>query len=237
MTARVFGLDATRHPPALTPSYRSSVARSPRMPLVLHPATASELRGPVFGSDVIGPLDHDLVHNFGPGEALGPRTLVHGRVLDGDGRGVPNALVEIWQANAGGCYRHPRDGYGAPLDPGFGGCGRTLTDADGAYTFHTIRPGPYPWPNGGNDWRPMHIHFSLFGAAFAQRLITQMYFEGDPLIGLDGIVAGVPAGASAALVASLDMDRAVPMDALAYRFDIVLQGRIRTPVEAGGGWR
>ncbi len=137
----------------------------------------------MFGHDLIGPLDDDLIHNFArPGEsAIGPRIIVHGRLMDENGNGVPGALLEVWQANAGGRYRHKREGYVAALDPDFGGCGRTITDGHGGYRFRTVRPGPYPFPNGPNDWRPAHIHFSVFGQSFAQRLVTQMYFEGDPL--------------------------------------------------------
>ena len=174
--------DLAWHPPALTPGYRSSLLRSPRHKPLALPGTPTELAGPVFGHDLIGPLDGDLIHNFArPGEsAIGPRIIVHGRVMDEDGNGVAGALLEVWQANAGGRYRHKREGYVAALDPDFGGCGRTVTDGQGGYRFRTVRPGPYPFPNGPNDWRPAHIHFSVFGNSFAQRLITQMYFEGDP---------------------------------------------------------
>jgi protocatechuate 3,4-dioxygenase beta subunit len=198
------------------------------------PQTASELSGPVFGHDVLGELDTDLIYNFGmSGEAaIGQRTIVHGRVLDESGRGLPNCLIEVWQANAGGRYRHKKEGYVAALDPNFGGCGRCITDADGAYSFRTVKPGAYPWPNGPNDWRPAHIHFSVFGQAFAQRLITQMYFDGDPLINLCPIVKSIPSRAAVnRLIARLDMEATVPMDARAYRFDIVLRGRDATLFE------
>lgn len=177
---------------------------------------------------MLGELDADLIHNFArPGEsALGERILVYGRVLDERGVGVPGALLEFWQANAGGRYRHKRDGYLAPLDPNFGGCGRTITGEDGFYAFRTVKPGPYPWPNGPNDWRPSHIHFSVFGHGFAQRLITQMYFEGDPLIWHCPIVRGIPDKAAIeTLIATLDMQATIPFDARAYKFDIVLRGR------------
>ena len=155
-----------------------------------------------------------------------------GRIVDERGRGVAGVLLEFWQANAGGRYRHKNDSYLAPLDPNFGGCGRTITDADGGYEFRTIKPGPYPWPNGVNDWRPSHIHFSLFGSGFAQRLITQMYFEGDPLIPLCPIVNTIPdQDAISQLVATLDMSATIPMDARAYRFDMVLRGRRSTVFE------
>jgi protocatechuate 3,4-dioxygenase beta subunit len=196
------------------------------MPLMSLEQTASELTGPTFGHGNIGALDHDLIRNYAKtGDPIGERIIIHGRVLDEDGRAVPNTLVEIWQANSGGRYRHVNDSYLAALDPNFGGCGRTLTDAEGAFRFHTIKPGAYPWPNGPNSWRPAHIHFSVFGTAFAQRLITQMYFEGDPLIPLCPILQAVPdARARALLVAPLDMETTVPFDSVAYRFDIVLRG-------------
>ena len=227
----VVARDRGRHPPALTPEYRTTVARSPRLAPISFAPTRSEMTGPVFGHDVLGPLDADLTLNFARGGALpvGPRIVVHGRVLDGNARAVPGALVEIWQANAGGRYRHRRESYLAPLDPNFGGCGRTITDEHGAYAFRTVQPGPYPWPNGVNDWRPAHVHFSVFGHAFAQRLVTQMYFEGDPMIPLCPIVRTIPSQAAVdGLVARLDMGMAVPMDARAYRFDIVLRGRRAT---------
>ena len=226
--------DRRWQPPALTPDYKTSVTRSPRMPLVSVEGAATELTGPVFGHGDIGPLDADLILNHAaPGAAaIGPRIIVHGRVLDENARPVPHTLVEVWQANAGGRYRHKADGYLAPLDPNFGGAGRTLTDAGGRYAFRTVTPGPYPWRNWLNSWRPAHIHFSVFGPSFAQRLVTQMYFEGDPLIARCPIVNAVPdPDGVAQLVAALDMNAAVPQDALAYRFDIVLRGRRATPFE------
>ncbi len=226
--------DRDWHPPALAPAYKSSILRSPRQTPVKFATTKSELTGPVFGHHRLGPLDNDLIRNFGAGvqEAVGQRLIVHGRVLDQNSRPVSGALIEIWQANAGGRYRHKRDTYGATLDPGFGGCGRTITDETGSYVFRTIRPGAYPWPNGGNDWRPAHIHFSLFGHAFSQRLITQMYFEGDPMIWQDPIAMSIPNRlAVEELIAKLDRERTIHMDALAYRFDIVLRGRQATIFE------
>ena len=226
--------DRDWQPPALAPEYRSSRLRSPRQPLLKLPTTLSEETGPVFGHSLLGPQDDDLIHNYAAaGEtALGPRILVHGRVRDQSGRGVAGALVEVWQANAGGRYRHRNEGYLAPLDPNFGGCGRCLTDAQGYYRFTSIQPAPYPWPNGPNSWRPAHIHFSLFGPAFAQRLITQMYFEGDPLIWLCPIVNAIPRReAVESLIARLDMDAAVSMDMLAWRFDMTLRGREQTLFE------
>ncbi len=229
--------DRSRHPPADTPGYRSTALRAPRHALLQLPPTPSELSGPVFARSALGPLDDDLTRNFSEdgGEAIGQRIIVHGLVLDEDARPVPAALLEFWQANASGRYRHKREGYRAPLDPNFGGCGRTITDASGAYRFRTIRPGAYPWPNGGNDWRPAHIHFSVFGHSFAQRLVTQMYFEGDPLIWQCPIAMGIPDRAAVeSLVARVDRQNTIAMDALAYRFDIVLRGRRSTWFETPG---
>ncbi len=227
-TGAFFQRDRLWHPPAFTPTYKTSVLRSPQKALLSLDNTISEITGPVFGHDMLGELDNDLIHNFAkPGEsAIGERIIVYGRVLDERGKGVPGALLEFWQANAGGRYRHKKEGYIAALDPNFGGCGRTVTDEDGNYAFRTIKPGPYPWPNGVNDWRPAHIHFSVFGHGFAQRLITQMYFEGDPLIWLCPIVRTIPDRAPIeTLIAALDMQATIPMDARAYKFDIVLRGR------------
>jgi len=228
-----FARDHAVHPPAFTPAYKTTVARSPRQPLLSVPQTLSETTGPVFGPQDLGPQDADLLSNYlHGGEAIGERIIVHGRVTDENGRPVPHTLVEIWQANAGGRYRHVKDTYIAPLDPNFGGCGRALTDADGWYAFRTIKPGAYPWPNSTDSWRPAHIHFSLFGSAFCQRLITQMYFEGDPLIPLCPIANTIPdAEGVKRLVAPLDMPASKPFDALAYRFDIVLRGRRSTIFE------
>lgn len=226
--------DRSWQPPALAPDYKSSLKRSPQTALISFPTSLSEETSPIFGHGILGELDHDLIKNFSQsGEsAIGPRIIVHGLVQDENGRAVPNALIEIWQANAGGRYRHKNESYLAPLDPNFGGCGRVMTDANGHYEFMTIQPGAYPWPNGPNSWRPAHIHFSIFGHAFAQRLITQMYFEGDPLIPLCPIVRALNDDAAAkALTAPLDMERTVPMDMRAYRFDIVLRGKEQTYFE------
>lgn len=225
--------DRRLHPPAFTPGYKTSVARAPRHPLLSLEPSLSETTGPMFGQGDIGPLDHDLIRNFArTGDPIGERIILHGRVLDEDARPVPGTLVEIWQANAGGRYRHRRDGYLAPLDPNFGGCGRALTDEGGRYAFRTVKPGAYPWRNHINSWRPAHVHFSVFGSGFCQRLITQMYFEGDPLIAQCPIVQTIPdPGAIDRLIAPLDMNAAVPLDCLAYRFDIVLRGRRSTPFE------
>lgn len=225
--------DRSQHPPALTPSYKTTVLRSPRIPLWSLQNSLSEITGPTFRRDELGPLDHDLIANYAKGgDPIGERIVVHGRVIDGDERPVPNTLVEIWQANAGGRYRHVNDRYLAPIDPNFGGCGRTLTDERGYYFFRTVKPGAYPFRNYVNSWRPAHIHFSVFGSGFAQRLITQMYFEGDPLLTHD-VIAGTIADADAVqrLVAPLDLNAAVPLDCLAYRFDIVLRGRRSTLFE------
>jgi len=226
--------DRNWHPPAFDENYKTSVTRSPKFAPLSFASGISEETGPTFGHQILGPLDHDLIVNFAqPNElAIGPRIIVYGRVMDQDGRGVAGALVEVWQANAGGRYRHKKEGYLAPLDPNFGGCGRVITDAEGNYEFRTVQPGPYPWPNRVNDWRPAHIHFSVFGHAFAQRLITQMYFEGDPMIWQCPIVDTIPSReAIETLIAALDMDRTVPMDARAYKFDIVLRGARQTVFE------
>ncbi len=215
------------HPKADFPDYRSTTLRHPKQSLIAIPQALQDTTGPAFGHDILGANDDNLTINSAqPGaSAIGERLLVHGRVLDGAGRVVPNVLLEVWQANAGGRYRHKNDGYLAPLDPNFAGCGRCLSDSDGNYAFRTIKPGPYPWPNGGNDWRPAHIHFSVFGTAFSQRLITQMYFEGDPHIQICPIVQSIAdPRAVSQLTARLDMSRTIHMDMRAYRFDIVLRG-------------
>lgn len=233
-TGAFFPRDRTWQPQAYTPWYKTSVLRAPQKALLSLDNTLSEITGPVFGHAMLGPLDNDLIHNFArPGEsAIGQRIIVHGRVLDERGRGVDGALLEFWQANAGGRYRHRKETYLAALDPNFGGCGRAITDEDGCYRFRTIKPGAYPWPNGVNDWRPAHIHFSVFGHGFAQRLITQMYFEGDPLIWKCPIVRTISDKAAVEqLIAPLDMANTIPMDARAYKFDIVLRGRRSTLFE------
>ena len=218
--------DRSWHPAANTPSYRSTTFRAPRRALLAIPQSIGELSGPVFGHSALGRLDNDLIRNYaGDGDAIGERIIVHGRVLDENERPVAGALIEIWQANAGGKYRHVNDKYMAALDPNFGGCGRAVSDSDGRYSFHTIRPGPYPFPNDGCAWRPAHIHLSIFGHAFAQRLVTQFYFEGDPLIARCAIVNTIQNPAAiAGLIAKLDMSAMQAFDCLAYRFDIVLRG-------------
>lgn len=221
------------HPAALTPNYKTSVARSPRFALISLENTVSEITGPVFNHNDIDSLDHDLIKNYAhTGDPIGERIIVHGHVLDENARPVANTLVEIWQANAGGRYRHVKDTYFAPIDPNFGGCGRTLTDENGYYFFRTIKPGAYPWRNYINSWRPAHIHVSIFGQAFAQRLITQLYFEGDPLIPHCPILQTLPdQDAIDRLCATIDLNASIPLDSIAYKFDIVLRGRRSTLFE------
>lgn len=232
-TKELFQRDREWHPPALTPGYKTSVARSPRLAMLSLQNSASELTGPTFGHNDIDAIDNDLIRNYAKtGDPIGERIIVHGRVLDENARPVPNTLVEIWQANAGGRYRHKKDTYLAPIDPNFGGCGRTLTDENGNYVFRTVKPGAYPWRNWVNNWRPAHIHISVFGTAFAQRLITQMYFEGDPLIAQCPIVKTIPdLRAIDQLIAALDLNATVPLDSIAYKFDIVLRGHRSTYFE------
>jgi protocatechuate 3,4-dioxygenase beta subunit len=220
------------HPPLAWPAYKSTVLRSPTRPLVGLPPTLTERTGPasaaLLGEHPVGPLDHDLTRQHA-GEPLGERIIVHGQVRDARGRPVPDSLVEVWQANSAGRYPHHADQHPAPLDPNFTGVGRCLTDAQGRYRFITIRPGAYPWRNHDNAWRPAHIHFSLFGRAFTQRLVTQMYFPGDPLFDQDPIFNAVPAAARPALISRFDLSETVPEWALAFQWDIVLGA---TPIEA-----
>jgi protocatechuate 3,4-dioxygenase, beta subunit len=224
--------EAGSQPASLYPPYRSTVLRTPRQPLIVLPHTLSEITGPVYGPGDISPTDHDLTRQH-PGEPLGERIVVRGRVLDSGGRPVSHSLIEIWQANAAGRYFHQKDDHPAPLDPNFTGGGRCLTDAEGGYEFTTIKPGAYPWRNHENAWRPAHIHFSLFGPAFATRLITQMYFPGDPLFAHDPIFQSIAdEKARQRLIAKFDLAVTRPEWALGYRFDIVLRGREATPFEA-----
>jgi protocatechuate 3,4-dioxygenase beta subunit len=210
------------------PGYRSTQWRVPKRPLATLPEELHRLDGPVFGEDALGPLDGDLTRQH-EGEPLGERIRVSGRVLDEDGRPLRGALVEIWQANAAGRYRHEVDQHPAPLDPNFSGAGRCLTDDGGRYSFTTIRPGAYPWRNHDNAWRPAHIHFSLFGRLFNERLVTQMYFPGDPLFRYDPIFNSVRDPRSRELpVARFDMAHTEPEWALAFEWDIVMRA---TPVE------
>jgi protocatechuate 3,4-dioxygenase, beta subunit len=233
-TGAFMARDRDWHPQAFSPAYKSTTFRSPKQALLSLPNTISEISGPVFGHNILGPQDNDLIHNYAQAgaSAVGPRIIVHGRVIDEHGKPVPHTLLEVWQANAGGRYRHKREGYVASLDPNFGGCGRCITDENGNYMFRTIQPGPYPWPNGPNDWRPAHIHFSVFGQGFAQRLVTQMYFEGDPLIWRCPIIGTIhDKEAVKRLIANYDHDSTIHMDARAYRFDVVLRGRKSTVFE------
>lgn len=225
--------DRALQPPAFTPGYKTSVLRSPKAALLSLQNSLSEVTGPVFNNNELGELDNDLIRNYAhSGEPIGERIIVHGRVLDENGRPVPRTLIEFWQANAGGRYRHKKDTYLAPIDPNFGGCGRCLSDDNGYYYFRTIKPGPYPWRNYVNSWRPAHIHFSIFGSGFSQRLITQMYFEGDPLIKACPIVQTIPdPDAIERLIAPLDLNASAPLDTLAYKFDIVLRGSRSTLFE------
>ncbi len=222
------------HPPLDSPQYGSTRLRAPtRAPLRI-PPTPSEVTGPIFGHERVGSLDHDLTRQH-DGEPIGQRIIVTGRVLDAGGRPVPDTLVEIWQANASGRYRHPRDDWPGTIDPNFTGAGRAATDADGHYRFVTVRPGAYPWKNHHNAWRPAHIHFSLFGRSFSQRLVTQMYFPDDPLFFQDPIFGSVPdPAARQRLVSRYDHDVTTPEWALGFRFDLVVRGPDATPFETSG---
>ena len=224
--------DWVSQPPYVWPDYASSVLRGPTRPLIPLKQTLSELTGPVYGRECVGPLDHDMTRNARvDGEPLGERIIVAGRVLDEDGRPLPDTLIEVWQANAAGRYIHENDQHDAPLDPNFRGSGRCVTDRQGRYKFRSIKPGAYPWGNHANGWRPNHIHFSLFGPSFITRLVTQMYFPGDPLLDLDPIYQASPEGQRELMVAKFDLDVTEPDFALGYSFDIVLRGRDATPVQ------
>ena len=222
------------HPPLDSPDYRSSAMRAPAQPLVRLPQGLTEITGPLLGAERVTVADADLTGRHA-GEPLGERIIVTGRVLDSGGRPVPDTLIEIWQANAAGRYAHGVDDHPAPLDPNFDGAGRCMTDAHGRYRFVTIKPGAYPWGNHRNAWRPAHIHFSLFGRAFTQRLITQMYFPGDPLFGQDPIFSSVPdERGRQALIAAFDLAVTEPDWALGYQWDIVLRGPRATVFEQDG---
>lgn len=224
-------LDPGTQPTYLYEPYRATRRRAPSKPLIVLPHTLSEVTGPLFGHENIGEADSDLTRQHA-GEPLGERIIVTGRVLDGNGRAVPNTLIEVWQANAAGRYCHVSDDHSAPLDPNFTGTGRRLTDSKGCYRFVTIKPGAYPWRNHENAWRPAHIHFSLFGTAFATRLVTQMYFPGDPLFAYDPILQSIPdEKARQRLISNFDLETTEPEWALSYRFNIVLRGRDATPFE------
>jgi protocatechuate 3,4-dioxygenase beta subunit len=217
-------------PPYLFPDYRATQLRAPRRELVRLPDEwFHQRRGPAFGRVAVKPEDADLTRQH-RGEPLGERIIVTGRVLDSDGRAVRQTLVEVWQANAAGRYVDPVDTHPAPLDPNFTGAGRCLTDQDGVYRFVTVKPGAYPWRNHPNAWRPAHVHFSLFGPQLASRLVTQMYFPGDPLMPFDPILNSIAdARGRDRLVARFDPETTEPEWALAYRWDIVLRGRDSTP--------
>jgi protocatechuate 3,4-dioxygenase beta subunit len=221
---------AGAHPDLLYPSYGSTVQRAPKQRLVPLPAAATEMSGPRFDSTVLQPHHDDLTKQVQGGEPLGQRIIVTGQILDENGDSQPHTLVEVWQCNAAGRYHHEVDDHDAPLDPYFRGGGRVLTDADGRYRFTTIRPGAYPWRNHKNAWRPGHIHFSVFGHTMLERLVTQMYFPDDPLLGYDPIFNSVPSErARERLVSHFDMEVTQPEWALGYVFDIVLRGPEATP--------
>jgi protocatechuate 3,4-dioxygenase, beta subunit len=224
--------DGTVHPPLLSPGYKSTILRAPSQAPVLLRHTLTELTGPVLGEERVTAADADLTMAAGGGEAQGQRIIVHGQVRDENGRPVPDSLIEIWQANAAGRYLHKWDRHDAPLDPNFTGLGRCMTDASGHYRFVTVKPGAYPWGNHDNAWRPAHIHFSLFGRAFTQRLVTQMYFPDDPLFDYDPIFNSVrDPKARQRMIANFDLASTVDSWALGFRFDIVLRGTEATPME------
>jgi protocatechuate 3,4-dioxygenase, beta subunit len=224
--------DQEYEPPYLYPDYRSTELRAPyHKPVRLAPEWFHEAPGPVFGRIPVGPEDADLTRHH-RGQPLGERIILTGRVMDSGGRPVRSTLVEVWQANAAGRYIDPVDDHAAPLDPNFTGAGRCMTDGEGIYRFVTVKPGAYPWRNHANAWRPAHVHFSLFGSSLASRLVTQMYFPGDPLIPHDPILNSIPdARGRELLMARLDLDATIPEWALGYRWDIVLRGRDATPLE------
>jgi protocatechuate 3,4-dioxygenase beta subunit len=229
---RIAARDWTSQPAYLHPAYKSTPLRAPARPLLPMRHTLSELAQPVYGHEDIGELDHDLTSNaVRNGAPQGERIVVTGRVLDEGGRPLRHTLVELWQCNAAGRYMHAVDTHDAPLDPNFLGAGRTLTDGDGRYRFLTIKPGAYPWGNHPNAWRPNHIHFSLFGEHFASRLVTQMYFPGDPLLAFDPIYQSTPVGVRERLVSRFALEATEPGYALGYEFDIVLRGPLETPME------
>jgi protocatechuate 3,4-dioxygenase beta subunit len=217
------------------PAYASTVLRAPTQPFVIVPDRLSDVTAPVYGWWRHDELDNDLTRQHA-GEPQGQRIIVSGRLLDDDGRPIAGALLEVWQANAAGRYHHRADVHPAPLDPHFTGAGRTVTDADGRYAFTTIRPGAYPWRNHDNAWRPAHIHFSVFGRNFRNRLVTQMYFPGDPMMAYDPILQSIPdERARQRLVSSYDLSLTKPEWALGYAFDIVVCGSHATPFETAQG--
>jgi protocatechuate 3,4-dioxygenase, beta subunit len=216
------------HPPYLYPDYKSTRLRAPAQPLVRVAPSPLEAAGPTFPEHFVRDSEADLT-TWGKSAPLGEKMVLVGRVLDEDGRPVRRSLVEIWQANASGKYPHPVDDHEAPLDPNFLGKGQVLTDDEGRYRVVTIKPGAYPWQNHAFAWRPAHIHLSLFGNAYAQRLITQMFFPGDPLLVIDPIFNSVPEAGRRLLIADLDLEHGVEGVALGYRFDVVLRGPRATP--------
>lgn len=233
MKSMVFkGADSEVHPPKLYPEYTSTILRAPSKELILIKQSLAERSGPVFGDFDLGEFDHDLTKNaIKNGDPLGERIVVYGKVTDEKGHPIPHTLIEIWQANAAGRYVHKVDQHNAPLDPNFMGTGRCMTDALGNYKFYTIKPGAYPWGNHPNAWRPNHIHFSLFGNEISSRLVTQMYFPGDPLLQYDPIYLSVPSKGRNLLISRFDLELTEPNFALGYRFDIVLRGYGATPFE------
>ena len=225
--------DWASHPPLLYPPYKSTILRAPTKPLVPLKHRLSEMSGPVYGHERLGSLDHDLTRNgCRDGEPLGERIIVAGRVMDEQGRQLPGTLIEIWQANAAGRYIHKVDQHAAPLDPNFFGGGRCVTDHEGRYRFLTVKPGAYPWGNHANAWRPNHIHLSLLGPTIASRLVTQMYFPGDPLLAFDPIFQGTPVVARERLIATFSLDVTQEGFALGSSFDIVLRGADAMPFES-----
>ena len=232
MTDAVTPRDWSSHPPYVFDDYKSTRLRGPMKPLIPLKHTVSEVTGPVYGHEAVGPLDDDLTRNGRhAGEPLGERIVVTGRVLDEAGRPLRDTLIEIWQANAAGRYVHTTDQHDAPLDPNFFGGGRCVTDDAGCYRFTTIKPGAYPWGNHANAWRPSHIHLSLFGGSIASRLVTQMFFPGDPLLPYDPMFQSVPEHARDRLLSRFSLATTVEGFALGYEFDIVLRGPRETPME------
>lgn len=224
--------DWSNHPPMIYPDYKSTVLRNPTKPLVVIPEELTDTHMPVYGDSILGKSDNDLTKNARvDGEPLGERIIIHGKVADEQGRGVSNVLVEVWQCNSAGRYIHNQDQHDAAIDPNFSGAGRTITNRKGEFRFYTIKPGAYPWGNHRNAWRPSHIHFSLFGHQFGNRLITQMYFPGDPLFEFDPIFNSVPEHARHLLISDFRLDLTEPEFALGYKFNIVLRGRDKTPFD------
>lgn len=224
--------DWSVQPAIISPGYKSTILRGPKSPLITIDEALMDARLPVYGASAIGEWDHDLTKNSRVnGEPMGERIVVCGTVMDESGRPIPNTLVELWQANAAGRYVHRVDRHDAPLDPNFLGAGRTLTDENGFYKFYTIKPGAYPWGNHPNAWRPNHIHFSLFGHFLESRLVTQMYFPGDPLLEHDPVFKGTPEAARNLLVSEFKLEHTEPDFALGYEFNMVLRGRDSTPFE------